>query len=502
MTMASLFPAVACVQFAVALGEVARNIDQAATLIDRYLPGPGTLVLLPEMWATGFDYQRSLELGRQTPAILAAMERIAARHRAYLGGSLTELAEDGGLPFNTFFMVGPQGGIGRLAKQHLFAFWQEDRYYRGGTAAPPIRTPHGPLAGLVCYDLRFPEVARRQVFAGSRLLAVSAQWPQSRLDHWQALVRARAIENQVYVAAVNGCGLTGTMAMGGHSLIVAPDGTVLQSAGTEATVIGCALDNRLVNEQRSRFYPAGDRAWVSADRDKIRTLETLQPELALIRDQGSRIAFTNGCFDILHAGHVSYLEAARRTADCLVVGLNTDASVRGLKGAGRPLNSEADRARVLAALGCVDYVVLFAEETPLRLITALAPDVLVKGADYEEDQIVGAAEVKAAGGRVARIPFEHDRSTTALIDRIRTASLPPSGDLAIPQHERTISMTTLRIDGMKCHHCAGVAKKALEELGATEVEIDLAKGEARFEGAPDREAVRRAIAAQGFTVVD
>jgi len=211
-------------------------------------------------------------------------------------------------------------------------------------------------------------------------------------------------------------------------MIVGPDGTVLRQGGTEATVIGCPLDNNLVDEQRRRFYPAGDRPWLQADRLKISDLDELLPELALIRQQGSLIAFTNGCFDILHAGHVSYLEEARRTADCLVVGLNTDASVRLLKGPGRPMNSEVDRARVLAALGCVDFVVLFAEETPIGLITAVQPDVLVKGADYEEEQIVGATEVKAAGGRVARIAFEHDCSTTGLIETIRAAHPTPLQD--------------------------------------------------------------------------
>jgi rfaE bifunctional protein nucleotidyltransferase chain/domain len=383
MTTSSFFPAVACVQFPIVLGEVEHNIEQAERLLDQYHPAPETLVLLPEMWATGFDYERTSELGQRTPEILAAMQRLAAFHRVYLAGTLTALSDDGSLPTNTLFVVGPQGVIGRLFKQHLFAFWQEDRHYRGGMATPLIQTPHGPLAGLVCYDLRFPEAARRQIFAGSRLLVVSAQWPLSRLDHWQTLVRARAIENQVYVAAVNGCGQTGQMEMAGHSMIVAPDGMVLQSAGTEVTVIGCWLDSGLIDEQRRRFYPAGDRAWVTTDRDKIRVLPELQADLALIRRQGSRIAFTSGCFDILHAGHVSYLEEARRTADCLVVGLNTDASVRGLKGPGRPVNSEADRARVLAGLGCVDYVVLFAEATPIRLITALMPDVLVQRADYQ-----------------------------------------------------------------------------------------------------------------------
>ncbi|MDR2549648.1 MAG: D-glycero-beta-D-manno-heptose 1-phosphate adenylyltransferase [Desulfobulbus sp.] len=422
MTAPPLFPAVACVQFAIALGAVERNLKEAERLIDRFKPTPGTLLVLPEMWATGFDYERTTELGQRAPEILAAMQRIASRYGVYVAGTLTDPADDGGLPANTLAVVGPQGVIGRTAKQHLFAHWQEDRYYRGGEAAPPIRTPHGPLAGLVCYDLRFPEVARRLVFAGGRLLAVSAEWPLSRVDHWQTLVRARAIENQVFVAAANGCGRTGVMEMAGHSMIVAPDGTVMQAAGTVPMVIGCPLDNNLIDEQRRRFYAAGDQSWSAPDCGKIRSLEALRADLALVRHQGSRVAFTNGCFDILHAGHVSYLEAARRTADCLVVGLNTDDSVRGLKGPGRPMNTEADRARVLAALGCVDFVVLFAEATPMRLITALMPDVLVKGADYREEQIVGAPEVKAAGGRVVRIAFEHDRSTTGLIDRIRTSS--------------------------------------------------------------------------------
>ena len=422
MTVPSFFPAVACVQMPVVQGDVEGNVAQAERLIDGFGPAPDTLLVLPEMWATGFDYERTEELGRRTAEILAAMQRLAGRSRAYLAGTLTEPAADGGLPTNTLFVVGPDGMVGRLAKQHLFTHWHEDRYYQGGMATPPVKTPLGLLAGLVCYDLRFPEVARRQVFAGGRLLAVSALWPQSRLDHWQTLIRARAIENQVYVAAVNGCGRTGAMDMAGHSMIVGPDGTVLQSATTVATMIAARLDSTAIDEQRHRFYPAGDRTWLNEDRQKIHTLESAMTETGLIRQQGSRIAFTNGCFDILHAGHVSYLEAARRTADCLVVGLNADISVRGLKGSGRPVNSEMDRARVLAALGCVDYVVLFAEPTPIRLINALMPDVLVKGADWPEDQIVGAAEVKAGGGRVVRIAFEHDRSTTGLIDKIRNTS--------------------------------------------------------------------------------
>jgi D-beta-D-heptose 7-phosphate kinase/D-beta-D-heptose 1-phosphate adenosyltransferase len=133
--------------------------------------------------------------------------------------------------------------------------------------------------------------------------------------------------------------------------------------------------------------------------------------------------FTNGVFDLLHPGHVELLEAARREGGALIVGLNSDASVRGLgKGTGRPVAAEAARARVLAALAAVDCVVLFDDETPRQLIEALAPDVLVKGADYSRDRIVGADWVEARGGRVVRVPLVTGFSTSALVERLRAPS--------------------------------------------------------------------------------
>ena len=134
---------------------------------------------------------------------------------------------------------------------------------------------------------------------------------------------------------------------------------------------------------------------------------------------GARVVFTNGCFDLVHPGHVSLLEAAAREGDRLVVALNTDASVRRLKGETRPVQDEAARARVIGALRCVDLVVLFEEDTPLELITALGPDVLVKGADYREDQVVGGEVVKARGGRVALVPLVAGRSTSALVAKAK-----------------------------------------------------------------------------------
>lgn len=136
------------------------------------------------------------------------------------------------------------------------------------------------------------------------------------------------------------------------------------------------------------------------------------------RSAGRRIVFTNGCFDLLHLGHVRYLEAARRLGERLVVGLNSDASVARIKGPRRPINPQADRAELLAALACVDLVVIFDEDDPLRLITCLRPDILVKGADWPKDQIVGADAVLADGGRVETIAVVPDVSTSILIDRI------------------------------------------------------------------------------------
>jgi rfaE bifunctional protein nucleotidyltransferase chain/domain len=134
------------------------------------------------------------------------------------------------------------------------------------------------------------------------------------------------------------------------------------------------------------------------------------------------VVFTNGCFDILHRGHVEYLEEARSLGDALVVGLNTDASVTRLKGPSRPFVSESDRARVLGGLGCVDAVTLFDEDTPLELISALVPGVLVKGGDYALDQIVGRDVVETAGGKVVVIPFVSGHSTTQVLKRIQESS--------------------------------------------------------------------------------
>lgn len=138
------------------------------------------------------------------------------------------------------------------------------------------------------------------------------------------------------------------------------------------------------------------------------------------RRNGRRIVFTNGCFDLLHPGHIRCLEQARALGDVLIVAINSDSSVRRLKGTGRPVVPEAERAEVLAALAVVDYVTVFQEDTPREIIAKVLPDVLVKGGDWGPDQIVGREEVEAAGGRVVSVPLEPGYSTSELLKRIRT----------------------------------------------------------------------------------
>lgn len=157
--------------------------------------------------------------------------------------------------------------------------------------------------------------------------------------------------------------------------------------------------------------------------NKIVTQETLLSRLAHWRAVGETIVFTNGCFDILHAGHITLLNHCATLGDRVIVGLNSDKSVKQLKGETRPMNHESDRALLLASLQNVDAVILFEEETPLNLITQILPDVLVKGGDYKATEIVGAKEILANGGRVEIVPLVAGKSTTAMIQRLNDKNI-------------------------------------------------------------------------------
>jgi len=156
----------------------------------------------------------------------------------------------------------------------------------------------------------------------------------------------------------------------------------------------------------------------------ILTIEEAILRFGRKKRNGRRVVFTNGCFDLLHPGHIQSLEQARALGDALIVGINGDASVRELKGPGRPILPELERAEILAALECVDAVVIFHEVTPRETIAALLPDVLVKGGDWAGDRIIGREEVEAGGGRVVSVPVVPGYSTTAILAKMRAAGSP------------------------------------------------------------------------------
>lgn len=156
---------------------------------------------------------------------------------------------------------------------------------------------------------------------------------------------------------------------------------------------------------------------------KVLPLDQLRIEREGIRNAGKKVVFTNGCFDLIHPGHVRYLQQARALGDALIIALNSDRSVRELKGDNRPILTQDERAEVMAALACIDFVTIFDEPTPREIITALLPDILVKGGDWGVDQIVGREEVEAAGGQVMSLPFVDGCSTTEIINRIVASHL-------------------------------------------------------------------------------
>ena len=242
-------------QFDVQSGEIAKNLDRVAEGLAEIAGShkqisPG-IIVLPELWATGFAYEKLPALTGRISEVLEKQQELCAKYRIYLAGSLPE--HSGASYYNTLFVTGPDGIAGTYRKQRLFHPMSEDTFFSPGTGFSPVQTSLGPVAGLVCYDLRFPELLRQQTAQGASLLVVPAQWPAARINHWRILVQARAIENQMFVVAANRCGITGDTAFGGHSLIVGPDGSILLEADSGEEFKGAELDPVMVAAARSSF---------------------------------------------------------------------------------------------------------------------------------------------------------------------------------------------------------------------------------------------------------
>jgi D-beta-D-heptose 7-phosphate kinase/D-beta-D-heptose 1-phosphate adenosyltransferase len=298
--------------------------------------------------------------------------------------------------------------------------------YRGATAITPNRIEAERATGIPTHH----DADRAHNAALARRLMDSLDLDAAvlTLDRHGALLLERdgepvavpTLAREVYDVTGAGDMFLAALAAGRANHMPWPDAVRLANAaaGLEVEVFGVVpIPLERVHHQLLIEHAGDDRGLRSLDRAVV--------EVRARRASGEKIVFTNGCFDVLHAGHVALLESARAHGDFLVVGLNDDDSVRRLKGDGRPHNTQADRARVLASLSCVGAVVLFAEDTPIRLIQAIRPDVLVKGADYAGREVVGRDLVEAAGGKVVLIDLVPGRSTTSTLDRLGAARSDP-----------------------------------------------------------------------------
>jgi len=230
------------------MASVQKGLERIVASSPRVSPG---IIVLPELWATGFAYEKLPELTKRIPAILEHLRQLAAEYGLYIAGSLPEY-EDGSY-YNTLFIAGSDGLSGAYRKQRLFSPMAEETFFMPGKDPLPMQTDLGSIAALICYDLRFPELLRAQTALGSDLLVISAQWPAARIDHWRILVQARAIENQIFIVASNRCGTTDDTTFGGHSMIVGPDGSVLLEAGEDEDYRGTVIDPVMIASARSLF---------------------------------------------------------------------------------------------------------------------------------------------------------------------------------------------------------------------------------------------------------
>lgn len=290
------------------------------------------------------------------------------------------------------------------------------RRYAGATLVTPNRGELAAATGVDAGDQpgQLAAAERLRADLGLTMLALTLSEQGMALVEpcGSSLIPAMARE----VFDVSGAGDTVIAAFAAGFAVGLAPGDMARLANLAAGVVVGKVGTSVIETDDLLAAIASEQARDQAA--KVTTPASLAAQVRRWQAAGEQVVFTNGCFDLLHVGHVTYLERARRYGQRLVVGLNTDRSVRALKGADRPLIGEADRARVLAALAAVDAVVLFDEATPLALIETLRPDVLAKGADYREEEVVGAREVRTWGGRVVLVPLVEDHSTSAIIARI------------------------------------------------------------------------------------
>jgi D-beta-D-heptose 7-phosphate kinase / D-beta-D-heptose 1-phosphate adenosyltransferase len=293
---------------------------------------------------------------------------------------------------------------------------EDFRKYRGADVITPNKSETEAASGIEITDIQTLSAAVKGILKLTGAGCVLITRGREGITYCRKGGRpttVKSIAKEVY--DVTGAGDTVVSAF---TLAYAASGTLGESVGIANAAAGITVGRLGASQIESReliehfVNPGGPES-------KIHSPETLAKKLAAHRSRGNKVVFTNGCFDLFHTGHLKLLTAAARLGDVLVVAINTDRSVKKLKGSGRPFVSETDRVKLLSALDCVSYLTVFSEETPLNLIKRLRPDVLVKGGDYRAGDVVGGAFVKSSGGRVKIIPLVKGISTTTLAGKIK-----------------------------------------------------------------------------------
>jgi omega-amidase len=251
---------IALAQFDVKSGETSANLATASKYVTLAARRGATLVVLPELWSSGYDLERSQMHARVSEEkVLPALTKLARGHQLYILGSLLR-ANARREVFNSAVLLDPDAGPSRVySKIHLFGPMLENRFLTPGRTAPIFHLPFGTVALAICYDLRFPELFRKYALKGTQLVILCAQWPGIRLEHWRTLVRARAIENQFFVVACNRIGSSRGTRFAGHSMIVDPWGNILREGPGDEALVMADIDFRAVNESRSRIPSLDDR---------------------------------------------------------------------------------------------------------------------------------------------------------------------------------------------------------------------------------------------------
>ncbi len=247
----------ASIQFNITLGYIDTNIDTATAALQRVAQQGTRLAVLPEMWSCGYDYRNLTALAKETPRVLEELQNECLKLDLVTVGSLPELKD--GTIYNTAYVVDKGEIVGSYRKLHLFSTMREDQFLGAGNHSLVVDTSVGRLGIAICYDLRFPELFRKLALEGAEIICIPAEWPKPRQEHWKTLLRARAIENQLFVIAANCCGIQGKLDFFGLSQLISPLGTVLEIAGEEDTELIANFDFSEMSNYREQIKILVDR---------------------------------------------------------------------------------------------------------------------------------------------------------------------------------------------------------------------------------------------------